>query len=113
MSLTDFGPVETTWYNPDYQQTALVDGISDVTFGGEMPLADAQTLWELVNNDAARVTKYGHTGVQEFVTCPYPVVAPFNGYYVFKAMTFTPYRFSNGTLAASFTLQAAYLGDLA
>lgn len=115
MSLTDFGPVETYWYNPGdgYDQTATVDGISSVTISGAMPLAAAQTLFELVNNKDNRTTVQGRTGVLETFTCPYPVVAPFNGQYIFHSFVFKPYKFSDGTIAANFTLQASYLGDMA
>jgi hypothetical protein len=114
MSTTDFGPVETVWYNPQdgYQQTAAVDGISDVTISGAMPLLAAQTLFELVNNRGGRTTVRGRTGVLETFTCPYPVVEPFNGPYLFHSFAYTPYKFSDGTLAANFTLQASYLAGL-
>jgi hypothetical protein len=115
VSLTEFGPVETYWYNPQdgYQQTATVDGVSSVTISGAMPLAAAQTLFELVNSRDNRSTTQGRTGVLETFTCPYPVVAPFNGEYVFESFVFSPYKFSDGTIAANFTLTAAYLGDVA
>lgn len=113
MSMTDFGPVEALHYNPSYTQRAIVDGISDVQIGGALPLAEAQTLWELVNNKDNRTTIGGRTGVLEWIESPYPVIAPFNGWYLLQAMDFTPYKFSNGTIAADFTLSCAYLGDMA
>ena len=113
MSVTDFGPVAAIHYNPTYQQTATVDGISAVQIGGSLPLAAAQTLFELVNNKDDRTTIGGRTGVLEWVTSPYPVIAPFNGYYLFQSFDFVPYKFSDGTIAADFTLTAAYLGDMA
>ena len=113
MSVTDFGPIAAIHYNPSYSQSAAVRGISSVQIGGHLPLAAAQSLFELVNNSDDRVTIQGHTGVLEFITSPYPVIAPFNGYYVLESFEFVPYKFSNGTIAADFTLTCAYLGDVA
>ncbi len=113
MSVTDFGPIAAIHYNPTYQQTAAVNGISDVQIGGSLPLLKAQELFELVNNEDNRTTVAGRTGVLEFITSPYPVISPFNGYYLFESFDFVPYKFSTGTIAAHFTLTAAYLGDLA
>lgn len=114
MSLTDFGPVRTTYYNPGYSQgSGQGKGISAVQITGAMPLAAAQTLLELVNNRDGRITKGGHTGHLETITCPYPVIAPFNGLYLFIHFDFLPYRFDANTIAADFTLDCAYLGDQA
>lgn len=112
MSLTDFGPVSTTYYNPNYSHgSGQGKGISTVQISGSMPVAAAQTLLELVNNPDGRTTKGGHTGHLETITCPYPVISPFNGLYLLVRFDFVPYKFSNGTIAADFTLDAVYLGD--
>jgi hypothetical protein len=110
---TDFGPVAAVWYNPTHQLTATVAGISDVQIGGDLPLWAAQTLSEYVNNEDNRTTIGGRTGVLDVFTTPYPVVAPFNGDYLFHSFNFVPYKFSDGTLAAGFTLTCSYLGDVA
>lgn len=107
---TSFGPVSAIWYNPTYDQAAYADGVSDVRIGGALPVAAAQALFELVNNRSNRTTRQGRTGVLEFLSSPYPVIAAFNGWYLFQAFTFTPYRFAAGTKAVDFTLTAAYLG---
>ena len=109
---TDFGPIAAVHYNPTYSQTAAVDGISDVQIGGALPLWAAQTLFEFVNNRDNRTTIGGRTGVLDVITSPYPVIAPFNGDYLFHTFDFVPYKFSDGTLAADFTLNCSYLGDL-
>jgi hypothetical protein len=113
MSTTDFGPVSTTHYNPTYSQAATADGISDVQIGGSMPRAGAEALFELVNNRAVRITVRGRTGVLEYITSSYPVIAAFNGYYLLHSFTFDPYKFDTTTLAVDFTLHASFLGGLA
>ena len=114
MSLTDFGPVETTYYNPKYAHgSSLGKGVGLVQISGAMPLAAAQTLLELVNNPVGRTTIGGHTGHLETITCPYPVISPFNGLYLFVHFDYVPYKFSDGTIAADFALDCVYLGDQA
>jgi len=112
-AVTDFGPVATIHYNPTYQQTATVEGISLVRLGGSMALAAAQALFTLVNNLGNRTTRDGHTGVLATITSPYAVIAPFNGLYIMKSFDFVPYQFNAGTIAADFALAAAYLGAAA
>lgn len=110
---TSFGPVSTIHYNPTYEQTAYVDGVADVQIGGSLPVAAAQTLVELVNNRANRITTQGRTGVLEYLTSPSPVIAPFNGWYLFHRFVFAPYRLGSGAKGVDFTLTASYLGAAA
>lgn len=114
MSMTDFGPVEALFYNPSFDLEAdATTGIAVGQISGELPLAAAQTLFELTNNKDNRTTIGGHTGVLEWFESPYPVIAPFAGWYLFGPLRFTPYKFSSGTIAASFSMPVAYLGDMA
>lgn len=111
MSTTDFGPVETTYYNPVYRHgSGQGKGASEVQITGSMPLAAAQTLLEFTNNPVGRTTTHGHTGHLDVITCPYPVISPFNGPYLFVHFDYVPYKFDADTIAADFVLDCVYLG---
>ena len=112
MSTTDFGPVATTWYNPEFSETGDARGFSIVQLGGHMPVPAAKTLKELSLNRDDRTTKQGVTGILMWITCPYPVMDANQGYYILTSFNWTPYKFSADTIAAAFSLVAAYFGDM-
>lgn len=114
VSSFDVGAIAMTPYNfaATWSSTSGVKGFRTASFSGVVTIAQAKQLSELVANPAARVTKGGVSGVQEFLASSSTVLASFNGYYLLTAADFLPDRIDAGARFAGFTLQGVLIGDL-
>jgi len=115
LSTTNIGPVAMQPYNflPQFNSTANVRGFRTGAFTGDVALAPAYALSELVANPAAYVTVGGATGVLEYVSSDNAMLTHFNGYYLLQSFDFTPSRIGDDARFTGFALHAILLGDVA
>lgn len=114
VSTLNVGPIVTRPYNFTAQRSSPsgVKGFRRVTFSGDVDIALADALDELVVNPAARQTIGGESGVLEYVESSSPGMPTISGWYLLTNF--------DSTLSvdpiwpfARFTLQATLIGDQA
>ena len=116
MGLVAIGPVAISHGNPQFGTAAAptTHGIESVSISGSCSWSAVHTLRELVNNPAAQTTIGGYTGVLEWLEYDDDLLEPLTGYYLLERFNLdADQQDSLATTDAPFTIQAAFLGDMA
>ena len=116
MGLVAIGPVTISHGNPSFATGASPTGhgIESVTISGTCSWDASKTLRELVKNPYNQTTKSGHTGVLEWLEYDDDLLDDLTGWYILKGFDRDADQQSSLTTTdVPFTLQAAYLGDVA
>lgn len=101
--------------NPSLRWTSNpgAHGIRTCVISGQAPRASVLQLGELVANADRRLTIAGFSGVLEFLSFDGELVGPFRGWYLLTSIDVAAERPWSITTYTPFSLQAAYLGDVA
>ena len=116
MGLAAIGPVAISHGNPQFGTSGAPTqhGIESVSISGSASWAAVHALRELVNNPAAQTTVGGRTGVLEWLDYDDDLLGTLTGYYLLEGFSVdADHKASLTTTDVPFTLQAAYLGDVA
>ena len=114
-NLRAIGPVTVDYRNPTLRWTSqpTSHGIRTCTISGTVTIAQGDTLAEMVANPGAQETIGGFTGVKEFIEMDGDSLASKEGEYLLMSFDLeVEHRLVFGG-RVSFSLNAAYLGDMA
>lgn len=110
MALIAIGPVSISHGDPEFSSATAGHGVRSRSIGGSCSWAAANTLDELVVNEAARVTVKGHTGVLEWLEFDDALLGSWTGNYILEGFVINAsQKDSLTTTDCPFTLTAAYL----
>lgn len=86
VGLISIGPVLINHGDPKFSSSgeSTAHGVRSLTISGSCSWSASDTLEELVANEHARVTKYGHTGVLEWLQFEGPLLHSRTGDYLLK-----------------------------
>lgn len=110
MGLVAIGPVTISHGNPSFGSSAspTAHGIRSLTVSGSCSWAASDTLEELVANEGNRITKYGFTGVLEWLEFDDALLANRTGDYLLSDFSRDADHKSSLTVTdVPFTLTAA------
>lgn len=116
MALVAIGPVAISHGDPAFSSSASPTGhgIESLSIGGSCSWAASDTLRELVKNPADLRIVAGHEGVLAWLVFDDDLLGAITGYYLLEGFSRdADHRSSLTTTDVSFSLTAAYLGDLA